>query len=304
LVVVTGVNHIGASHAGLSPKNQYSHFMVDASNVRTAHAQNHAQIPGLQGAIGVFDSGVGGLSVLRAIRQALPDETLVYVADTGHAPYGDKSSDYIVERTLKVGQWLLERGVRAITVACNTATVVAVRELRQATHVPVVAIEPAIKPAVAVLATQQTVQSDSVAHLIERFAHGSRVLLQACPGWVEQVEKGELDSALTQELLRSHTRPLIQAGADVWVLGCTHFPFLAAGLRQIAGPGVQLIDPADAVARELSRRLNEHPGLVSEVTAGAVASPGADYFFTTGDVEQTSAVISQLWGQPVRVESL
>ena len=100
------------------------------------------------------------------------------------------------------------------------------------------------------------------------------------------------------------SRDLIQAGADVWVLGCTHFPFLAAGLRQIAGPGVQLIDPADAVARELSRRLNEHPGLVSEVTAGAVATPGADYFFTTGDVAQTSAVISQLWGQPVRAQSL
>ena len=286
--------------------------MVDASNVRTAHAQYHAPIPDLRGAIGVFDSGVGGLSVLRAIRQALPDETLVYVADTGHAPYGDKSSDYIVDRTLKVGRWLLDRGVRAITVACNTATVVAVRELRQAIHLPVVAIEPAIKPAVGmtrsgvvgVLATQQTVQSDSVAHLIERFAHGAQVLLQACPGWVEQVEKGELDSALTQELLRSHTRPLVEAGADVWVLGCTHFPFLAAGLRQIAGPGVQLIDPADAVARELSRRLNEHPGWVSEVTAGAVASPGADYFFTTGDVAQTSAVISQLWGHPVRAQSL
>ncbi len=260
----------------------------------------------LSGAIGVFDSGVGGLSVLRAIRQALPGETLVYVADTGHAPYGDKPVAHIVERTLKIGRWLSKSGVRAITVACNTATVVAVRELRQITHVPVVAIEPAIKPAVAhsstgvvgVLATQQTIHSEGVARLIDRFAQGKRVVLQACPGWVERVEQGDLDSAGTLALLRRHTKALREAGADVWVLGCTHFPFLQSALRQIAGPGVTFLDPAEAVARELKRRLSDQGAMTPS------ADPGEDLFFTTGDVTNATRVMSQLWGRPVKVSPL
>ena len=130
-----------------------------------------------QGSIGVFDSGVGGLSVLRAIRAALPHEHLVYVADSGHAPYGDQSEAHITQRTLTVGNWLAEQGVKGITIACNTATVVAAKTLREQTHLPVVAIEPAIKPAVAltrsgvvgVLATRQTVQSAAVARLVELY---------------------------------------------------------------------------------------------------------------------------------------
>jgi glutamate racemase len=264
--------------------------------------------PDLRGAIGVFDSGVGGLSVLRSIRQALPHESLVYVADTGHAPYGDKPAAHIVDRTLRVGRWLAAGGVRAITVACNTATMVAVRELRQCTHLPVVAIEPAIKPAVGlssrgvvgVLATQQTIQSEGVARLIERYAQGARVVLQACPGWVEQVERGDLDSPATLALLRQHTHALIEAGADVWVLGCTHFPFLWAGLRQIAGPDVTFIDPADAVARELRRRLSEAGGGRSDAPTGR----GTEFFYTTGDPTLTREVMSMLWGRRIQVQRL
>ena len=266
----------------------------------------HSAAPDLRGAIGVFDSGVGGLSVLRAIRQALPQETLVYVADTGHAPYGDKPTAHIVERTLKVGRWLCAQGVRAITLACNTATVLAVRELRQSTHLPVVAIEPAIKPAVTqstkgvvgVLATQQTIQSEGVAHLIERFAQGKQILLQACPGWVERVEQGDLDSPDTLKLLRQHTQALVDAGADVWVLGCTHYPFLHGALRQIAGPGVTLIDPAQAVARELQRRLAE------QMPQPPSHGPGLDFFYTTGDVDTAQRVMSQLWGRSVQGSAL
>ena len=174
-----------------------------------------------QNAIGVFDSGVGGLSVLRAIRAALPHEHLVYVADSGHAPYGDQTEAHITQRTLTVGHWLAEQGVKGITIACNTATVVAAKTLREQTHLPVVAIEPAIKPAVAltrsgvvgVLATRQTVQSAAVARLVDLYAADKRVVLQACPGLVEQVERADLHSAETEDLLRQFITPLIAHGA-------------------------------------------------------------------------------------------
>ena len=218
-----------------------------------------------QGAIGVFDSGVGGLSVLRAIRAALPHEQLVYVADSGHAPYGDQSEAHITQRTLSVGNWLAAQGVKAITIACNTATVVAAKSLREQTHLPVVAIEPAIKPAVAmtrsgvvgVLATRQTVQSASVARLVELYGADKRILLQGCPGLVAQVERADLHSADTEALLRQFITPLIEQGADTLVLGCTHYPFLRDLIQRVAGEGVTLLDPAEAVARELARRLAE-----------------------------------------------
>ncbi len=256
-------------------------------------------------AIGVFDSGVGGLSVLRAIRDALPLENLVYVADSGHAPYGDKTEALITERTLTVGNWLASSGVKAITVACNTATVVAIRHLREQIHIPVVAIEPAIKPAVnitrsgvvAVLATTQTLQSESVARLCQAYGEGKRILLQACPGWVEAVEQADLDSPHTQALLRQFVEPLIHQGVDTLVLGCTHYPFLRNTLQQIVGEQVVLIDPAVAVATELTRRLanNRH---VHTKTSGTTR------FFTTGNVLHVQQVVSHLWGDTAIVETM
>jgi glutamate racemase len=259
-----------------------------------------------KGSIGVFDSGVGGLSVLKAIRAALPNEDLVYVADSGHAPYGDQSESHITQRTMTVGSWLAEQGVKAITIACNTATVVAAKTLREQTHLPVVAIEPAIKPAVAltrsgvvaVLATSQTVQSASVARLIDLYGADKRVLLQACPGWVEQVELADLHSEQTLALVRQFVAPLIAQGADTLVLGCTHYPFLRDAIQQVAGHGVNLIDPAEAVARELSRRLQEVGALLSD---SPDQSAGRVQFFTTGDAGQAQAVISHLWDGPVAV---
>lgn len=253
-------------------------------------------ISSLRGAIGVFDSGVGGLSVLQAIRTQLPHEHLVYVADSGHAPYGDKPAAHIVDRTLSVGLWLAAQGVRAITVACNTATVMAVHELRRQTHLPVVAIEPAIKPAaqltrtgvVGVLATQQTIRSEGVARLVERFGLGVKFVLQPCPGWVEQVERGELDTPATLEMVERDTRALKAAGADVWVLGCTHYPFLTSAIRRAAGPAVQLLDPAQAVAKELVRRL-------PPAMPGTSVFPGVTCY-TSGDPAQTQRVMARLWG--------
>jgi glutamate racemase len=259
-----------------------------------------------QDAIGVFDSGVGGLSVLRAIRAALPHERLVYVADSGHAPYGDQSEAHITQRTLTVGHWLAAQGVKALTIACNTATVVAAKTLREQTHLPVVAIEPAIKPAVAmtrtgvvgVLATRQTVQSAAVARLVEMYGADKRIVLQACPGWVEQVERADLHSAETEALLRQFIAPLLAEGADTLVLGCTHYPFLRDSLQRVAGNAVTLLDPAEAVARELGRRLSEQDRLADATT------PGPVHFLTSGDVAQAQMVMSHLWGEPLTVLSL
>jgi glutamate racemase len=258
------------------------------------------------GAIGVFDSGVGGLSVLRAIRAAMPHAHLVYVADSGHAPYGDQSEAHITQRTLTVGQWLAEQGVQGITIACNTATVVAAKTLREQTHLPVVAIEPAIKPAVAltrsgvvgVLATRQTVQSASVARLVDLYGADKLILLQSCPGLVEQVERADLHSAETEALLRQFITPLIAQGADTLVLGCTHYPFLRDTIQRVAGEGVTLLDPAEAVARELSRRLADNDNSSRATTQGQVQ------FFTSGDVAQAQAVMSHLWDAPITVQAL
>ena len=262
------------------------------------------------GAIGVFDSGVGGLSVLRAIRAALPHEDLVYVADSGHAPYGDQSEDHITQRTLTVGHWLAEQGVKAITIACNTATVVAAKTLREHTHLPVVAIEPAIKPAVAltrsgvvgVLATSQTVQSASVARLVATHGADKRILLQACPGLVEQVERADLHSPETEALLRQFIAPLLVQGADTLVLGCTHYPFLRDLLQRVAGDGVVLLDPAEAVARELARRLAESPPTYTRPASPDVR--GCVQFFTSGNVPQAQAAMAHLWDEPLTVQAL
>jgi glutamate racemase len=255
--------------------------------------------------IGVFDSGVGGLSVLRAIRDELPAEDLVYVADSGYAPYGDRDSAYIVERTTQIARFLVGAGVKAIAVACNTATVVAVNRLREWCPVPVVAIEPAIKPAakltrtgvVGVLATRQTLASASVARLCEEFGNAVRFVLQPCPGLVEQVESANLDGARTRELVLRYVGPLLAQGADTIVLGCTHYPFLGDLIRELAGPRVSVVDPSTAVARELARRLG-----TARVVGDAVG--GERFFSSSGDLDQAAIVVSRLWGREVRVEAL
>ena len=265
--------------------------------------------------IGVFDSGVGGLSVLKAIRAALPHEDLIYVADSLFAPYGDKSPEYITQRTLKLGSWLESVGVRALTLACNTATSVAVKALREQTQLPVVAIEPAIKPAVAltqtgvigVLATQQTVQSENVIGLCELHGQGKRIILQACPGWVELVEKGELHGEKTQMLVQKFIDPLVDEGVDTLVLGCTHYPFLQFVIERIYGKALNLLDPAQAVAKELVRRLDQLNIEPKNKELPKFAEPsiaGRTRLMTTGDATQATQVMSQLWGEPIEVEHL
>lgn len=252
--------------------------------------------------IGVFDSGVGGLSVLREIRRALPAETLCYVADSAHAPYGERSVAYIEARSRHIIGFLQAQGAKAVVVACNTVTGLVIGHLRAAfPGLPLIAIEPAVKPAaqsthsgvIGLLATRQTVASPGLQRLLQLHASGRQVLLQACPGWVERVERGELDGAETEAAVAQFLRPLLAQGADTLVLGCTHYPFLAPLIRRLAGPSVQVLDPAPAVARELARRLAALD-LLNPAT-----EVGREQFWTSADPRRIGPVISALWGAPV-----
>ncbi len=256
--------------------------------------------------VGVFDSGVGGLSVLRAIRIELPREDLIYVGDSGNAPYGDRSVEFITDRVTVLTQFLIEQGVKAVVVACNTATSVAVRSLRERFDVPIVAIEPAVKPAasrtrsrvVGVLATTGTLSSPNMTKLLANYGRDVEFLIQPCPGLADQVEKGALDSAETRSLVKRYVRPLIDRGADILVLGCTHYPFVSPLIREVAGPEVDVIDPATAVARELRRRLD-----MSQLRRDG-GPEGCEQFWTTGAVDEVAPIIGQLWGKRVEVSGL
>ncbi|MEQ1674530.1 MAG: glutamate racemase [Candidatus Nitrotoga sp.] len=262
--------------------------------------------PQAQSAIGVFDSGVGGLSVLREIRRALPNEDLFYVADTRHAPYGDRQDEFIKDRAATIVQFLLSQQVKAIVVACNTATAVAIQNLRSRFNITLVAIEPAVKPAteitrsgvIGVLATRQTLESERFSALVEKHGGGVEILLQACPGLVEQVEAAQLDGRETHALVARYVSPLLARGADTLVLGCTHYPFLNSIIKNIAGPAVTLIDPAAAVARELSRRLASEQLLTQNL------APGTERFWSSGAAEQVAPIISKLWEKPALVTEM
>lgn len=253
--------------------------------------------------IGVFDSGVGGVSVLREIRRVLPAEDLIYLADSAYTPYGDRPADVITERSIAMVSLLENGGAKAVVVACNTATGIAVDALRARFTLPIVAIEPAVKPAAArtrtgvvgVLATTQTLASRRFATLVDTHATSARIVTQAAPGLVERVEAGELSSEATRALVERYVKPLVDGGADTIVLGCTHYPFLGAVIQEVAGPSIAVIDPAVAVARELHRRLDAAGLLAPGTRSGTVR------FWTTGPSDQARQVIAQLWGTPVEV---
>lgn len=247
--------------------------------------------------IGVFDSGVGGLSVLMQLRAALPAEHLIYYADSGHCPYGGKPVAAIQARALAITDELLAAGAKLVVVACNTATIAAVELLRQTYPVPFVGMEPAVKPAVAltrsgvvgVLATGAALAGQKFHHLMAQHARDLRVITQPCPGLVECVERGELENTHTRALVERYVQPLRQAGADVLVLGCTHYPFLRPLIQDAAGAGVQLLDTAAAVARQ-TRRVLEREGLLNRA-----AAPGSLQWRHSGEAAQLLPVIRRLW---------
>ncbi len=256
--------------------------------------------------IGVFDSGVGGLSVLREIRTALPEEDLLYVADSGFAPYGDRPREFIKDRAEAIVDFFVSKRVKAIVVACNSATAIVIQNLRSRFATAIFAIEPAVKPAaeitrsgvIGVLATNQTLASEGFMRLVEKYGKGVEILLQPCPELVEQVEKGELDGVRTKTLVVRYVSPLVERGADTIVLGCTHYPFLHSVIRAVAGPGVSLIDPAAAVARELCRRLKTSDLLSRR------GIQGIERFWTSGTPDRVESVVAKLWGKDVKVDPL
>jgi glutamate racemase len=255
--------------------------------------------------IGVFDSGVGGLTILRAVRQALPCEDLVYVADAAHVPYGQKSPEQIRGRAIAIGGFLIEQGAKVIVVACNTATAAAIDHLRERLSIPVVGVEPAVKPAVAatrsgvvgVLATPATLASARYRGLIERFAAGVRIVAQPCAGLAEHIERGNLDGERTEQLLRGFVEPLLAAQADVIVLGCTHYPLVAHIVQRIAGPGVAVIENGTAVAKEVARQLTLRG---SARTVGS----GNEVFWSSGPGQQIEPLLQELWAPRARVQRL
>ena len=229
---------------------------------------NTPAIQGLHRRIGVFDSGLGGLSVLRALHQYLPLAEMLYVADSGHAPYGEKDTTHIVARSEYITKFLLAQGAQAIVIACNTATAAAAQHLRTRwPEVPIIGVEPGVKPAVAhspsgrvgVLATPGTLASSKFQHLVERHGRNAQITLQACPGLAKEIEGGELDTPRLRELVAQFARPLQEAHCDTIALGCTHYPFVRPLFEQVLGPEVRIIDTSDAVARHVAHLVIELP---------------------------------------------
>lgn len=255
--------------------------------------------------VGIFDSGLGGLSILRHVRAQLPHEHLVYVADTGFAPYGDKPEHVVAERSLAVARFLVERGAKAIVVACNTATISAVRLMRDTfPDLPIVGVEPGLKPAAAatrsgkvgVLATERTLAGAKFLQLRDQITHatGAQFLLQPCRGLVDKIELGDADG--TRALLQRYVTPLLDAGADTLVLGCTHYPLVQATIEDvIASAGardVALVDTGEAVARQLVRLLDAGR-LLRPATPGVPARLDA---YTSASATALSAAFNSLIG--------
>ncbi len=247
--------------------------------------------------IGVFDSGVGGLSVLREIRRELPHEHIIYFGDQANVPYGSKSLLEVRQLSENVTRHLLERDAKLIVVACNTASAAALHYLRETfPGTPFVGMEPAVKPAaehtrtgkVGVLATPATFQGELYASVVERFAQGVTLYQDALPGLVAEVEAGRLKGKKTRRILENALKPMLAEGIDTVVLGCTHYPFVIPLIQQIVGPDVQVIDPAPAIARQVRRVLEREGMLQSGDAAGRVE------FETSGDPVKFMKMVRRL----------
>lgn len=250
--------------------------------------------------IGIFDSGVGGLSVLHVIRDLLPAEHILYLADQAHIPYGPRQKADIRDFAYGITEFLLAQGAKLIVVACNTASAAALHDLRgRFPEVPFVGMEPAVKPAatltqtgrVGVLATPTTFAGDLYATLVDRFAQGIEIFQNTCPGLVEQIERGGLETPATRAILESALHPMLAEDVDTIVLGCTHYPFVIPLIQAITGPEVRTIDPAPAIARQ-TRRLLAEQGWLNPAEA-----QGELQFFTSGEPSGLKAMLPRLLGE-------
>lgn len=296
-------------------------MIAPAVNTDQTSSNDPAHLP-----IGVMDSGVGGISVLKHIHALLPHEQLLYFADSQYAPYGSKTGAEIQARCFEVADFLIAKQVKALVVACNTATAAAIDALRARYSIPIIGMEPAVKPAAAatrngiigVLATVGTLKSAQFAALLESYGRNVEVVTQGCVGLVECIERGELDAANTQELIRRYCAPLLAEGADTVVLGCTHYPFVRSLIEEQVGADVVLIDTGAAVARQLEKRLTSLGLLMSQgVEAGRdsnqsnlnLSNPNLNpshrvQFWTNSQAPQAISVIQQLWGSKTTVHVL
>jgi glutamate racemase len=258
--------------------------------------------------VGLFDSGVGGLSILRALRSCLPKAQLLYVADSGHAPYGEKPESFIIERALLIAQHLLDQGAQLLVVACNTATAAAVHALRQHhPHLPIIGIEPGVKPAVSlsplkkvgVMATPGTLASAKFAQLVQTHRATTEIVLQPCPGLAAAIETGDLDTPALRQLIATFCAPLKAAGVDTVVLGCTHYPFVAPLIAAEMGPRVKLVDTADAVARHTVSRCES----LTQMTAPSAES-ALTRLWTSGSLSALRQFSGHWLGDNTSVEAL
>jgi glutamate racemase len=264
---------------------------------------DHTSIPPVP--IGIFDSGVGGLSVLRAIRQQMPSQPVIYFADQDHVPYGLRSLEEVRAFSEAITRFLLDQGTSLIVVACNTASAAALHFLRGVfPAVPFIGMEPAIKPAaettrsgvVGVLATPATFQGSLYTSVVERFAQGVTILQDTCPGLVAEIERGCLSGLETHAILEHALLPMLAQGIDTVVMGCTHYPFVIPLIAEIAGPGVRVIDPAPAVARQTGRLLAQHGWLAK----GSDLGPAR--FITSGDPQKFTELLPLLLGETAKAE--
>jgi len=263
--------------------------------------------------VGLFDSGVGGLSVLKAIRRLLPQQPLIFLADQAHVPYGSRPLEEVRSYAETITRFLLLRGCGLIVVACNTASAAALHHLRLIfPHIPFVGMEPAVKPAaeyshsrvVGVLATPATFQGELYASVVERFARGVTVLQHTCPGLVSQIEAGLLDAPETRRILTDALEPMLSQGIDTVVLGCTHYPFVIPLIQDIVGPDVRVIDPAPAVARQVQRLIEASRLKNGPVFAGRSFETTARLqFYTSGDPLALAALLPRLLGEARSVGS-
>lgn len=256
--------------------------------------------------IGIFDSGVGGLSVWREMVRQLPQESTLYLADRAHVPYGNRTSKEVLAYCDAICHYLIEQGCKAIVVACNTASAVALETLRE--HyptVPILGLEPAVKPAVSlsktrvvgVMATPATFQGRLFRATVGRCASNVKVVEQVCLGLADWVESGASEAEL-EPLLQSFLAPMLAANADTIVLGCTHYPFVIESIRRLAGPKLQVIDPAPAVAAHLARVLREKGLATTE------ALQGSHRFLSTGPATSFNEACQRLLGYPAACEEI
>ncbi|MTI85199.1 MAG: glutamate racemase [Firmicutes bacterium] len=247
--------------------------------------------------IGIFDSGVGGLSVMQKIRELLPQEDLIYFADSAYCPYGICPPELVHNRTLALCEFMVSLGVKLVVVACNTASSASLNKLRELHSIPIIGMEPALKPAshitknkrVGILATGVTIAGERFNSLIKRYANGIKVISQPCPGLVELVEAGETNGEKVDQMLKLYLDSLIKENVDTVVLGCTHYPFLNPVIKMIVGDGVEVIDTGEAVAKWVSQVLKKEDLKTPHI------NPGTERFYTTGEPEKVQEVITKLW---------